>query len=174
MWIKICGVTTAEDARAAADLGVDAVGLNFWEGSPRRVDVRRATEIARALRGAVQLVGLFVDASDAEIDRVRKEVSLDDDPPNVVRWEGRDGVGYLVMGRLVLHVASDSHRVLVSGEITLASMITASKADHEHTVLPRRSRLLLIKSIAERAIADLRKRPDQLDVVIAHLMTSWS
>jgi len=77
MWIKICGVTTAEDARAAADLGVDAVGLNFWEGSPRRVDVRRATEIARALGGAVRLVGVFVDAGDAEIDRVRSEVSLD-------------------------------------------------------------------------------------------------
>jgi phosphoribosylanthranilate isomerase len=97
MLIKICGVTTAEDARAAADLGADAVGLNFWAGSPRRVDVARAAEIARALRGAVTLVGLFVDASHEEIERVRAEVPLDvlqlhgrETPEACLRW-GPDG-----------------------------------------------------------------------------------
>jgi len=49
-----------------------------------------------------------------------------DDPGNEIRWEGRDAEGSLVMGRLALHLAHDSSRVVVSGEIVLASTITAS------------------------------------------------
>jgi phosphoribosylanthranilate isomerase len=42
--IKICGITTPEDARSAAEVGADAVGLNFV-GGPRRIDLKRAREI---------------------------------------------------------------------------------------------------------------------------------
>lgn len=93
MLIKICGVTTTEDAKAAADLGADAVGLNFWAGSPRRVDVARAVQIAEALGGAAMLVGLFVDAPDEEIEAVRAAVPLDvlqlhgqETPAACARW----------------------------------------------------------------------------------------
>ena len=47
--VKICGVTTVEDALLCADAGADAIGLNFWSGSKRRIDVERAAAIARAL-----------------------------------------------------------------------------------------------------------------------------
>ena len=47
--IKICGITCVEDARAAAGLGADAIGLVFHERSPRRVDIERAATIAAAL-----------------------------------------------------------------------------------------------------------------------------
>src|SRR5947209_7882242 len=59
--IKVCGVTTAADACQAADLGADAVGLNFYPPSPRFVDPARAEAILGALPPSVEAVGLFVN-----------------------------------------------------------------------------------------------------------------
>lgn len=59
--VKICGVTRAEDAALAADLGACAVGFVFWPGSPRFIDPYRARRIVRALPPCVSPVGVFVD-----------------------------------------------------------------------------------------------------------------
>jgi phosphoribosylanthranilate isomerase len=59
--IKICGVTTVEDALAAAALGVDAIGLNFYQASPRFVQPHAAAAILRALPPFVEPVGVFVN-----------------------------------------------------------------------------------------------------------------
>jgi phosphoribosylanthranilate isomerase len=59
--IKICGVTTRDDAVAAADLGADAVGLNFYPQSPRYVDPEITGYILRALPPFVEAVGVFVN-----------------------------------------------------------------------------------------------------------------
>jgi phosphoribosylanthranilate isomerase len=59
--IKICGVTTPEDARTAARLGADAVGLNFWEGSKRFITPDVGRSILSALPPFVEPVGLFVN-----------------------------------------------------------------------------------------------------------------
>jgi len=59
------------------EIGVDAVGLNFWQGSVRRCDEQVAREIVAALRGKALFVGVFVDASEAEVARVRDAVGLD-------------------------------------------------------------------------------------------------
>lgn len=75
--IKICGVTRVEDALAAAELGVDLVGLNFAPESPRRVSFELAAEIATAVRGRLRLAGVFVEASAAEIRRALDELGLD-------------------------------------------------------------------------------------------------
>ncbi|MCC6874931.1 MAG: phosphoribosylanthranilate isomerase [Sandaracinaceae bacterium] len=71
MRVKICGVTSVEDALAAAGAGADALGLNFWALSKRRCDVEVAVEIARRLGERVRLVGVYVDASLDEIERTR-------------------------------------------------------------------------------------------------------
>jgi phosphoribosylanthranilate isomerase len=63
--VKICGVTTVEDARLAVDLGASAIGMVFWAHSPRCVEAARAREIVVALPPFVAAVGVFVDQQDA-------------------------------------------------------------------------------------------------------------
>jgi phosphoribosylanthranilate isomerase len=85
--VKICGVTSVEDARVCAEAGADAIGLNFWPGSKRCVPVERAVEIARALPAGVSKIGVFVDAPREAIERTAEAVGLDaiqlhgDEPP---------------------------------------------------------------------------------------------
>jgi len=74
---KICGITRIEDALAAAEAGADAIGLVFYEKSPRAVDVRQARAILAALPPFVTSVGLFVDASRCFIGEVLDAVPLD-------------------------------------------------------------------------------------------------
>ena len=75
--VKICGFTEAENAREAAIAGVDAVGLVFYDKSPRNVDIFRAQEIIEALPPFVNRVGLFVNANPSFVDEVLCEVPLD-------------------------------------------------------------------------------------------------
>jgi phosphoribosylanthranilate isomerase len=75
--VKICGVTRPEDAAAAAELGARFVGLNFWPGSRRFVTVERAVAIVAAVPAGVEKVGVFVDATAAEIDDAVARVGLD-------------------------------------------------------------------------------------------------
>jgi phosphoribosylanthranilate isomerase len=76
-FVKVCGITSPEDAALAADAGADAVGLVFWPGSPRCVDVARARRIASALPAFVLRVGVFVDASRDAQARAAEEAGLD-------------------------------------------------------------------------------------------------
>lgn len=74
--IKVCGLTRIEDARIAADLGVDAIGLVFWARSPRAVTLAQAAAIVRALPPFVTAVGVFVNEAGAAIDRIVREAGL--------------------------------------------------------------------------------------------------
>ena len=58
--VKICGLTRPPDARRAAQLGADALGVVFAPG-PRRIDVDRAVEVFSAAPGTIERVGVFVD-----------------------------------------------------------------------------------------------------------------
>lgn len=63
--IKICGITNVEDAIAAVDAGADALGLNFYEKSPRCVEL----EVAKQIKSATEIVrvGVFVNHSAEEM-----------------------------------------------------------------------------------------------------------
>jgi phosphoribosylanthranilate isomerase len=74
--VKICGITTPEDARLAAELGASAIGMVFWPTSPRAVDRARAREIVAALPPFVTAVGVLVNQTDEAADLAR-EVGLD-------------------------------------------------------------------------------------------------
>ena len=75
--VKICGLTEADIARDAAMAGADAIGLVFYDKSPRNVDVHRAQEIIEGLPPFVNRVGLFVNANPSFVDEVLCEVPLD-------------------------------------------------------------------------------------------------
>ena len=75
MRVKICGVCTPEDARAAVAAGADFLGLNFHPESPRHVDAERARAIAEAVPGTA-LVGVFVDAARARVEEIAARVGL--------------------------------------------------------------------------------------------------
>ena len=79
-WCKICGVTTLEDALAAANAGVDAIGFNFFTASPRYVEPSNAADLCDGVNHThpgVQRIGLFVDASAETVLRVLDKVELD-------------------------------------------------------------------------------------------------
>ena len=75
--IKICGVTNEEDANAIAMAGADAIGLVFYEASPRYVEIELAAKIASSLPAFVNIVGLFVDAEKSYINEVLNKVAID-------------------------------------------------------------------------------------------------
>jgi phosphoribosylanthranilate isomerase len=64
--IKICGITEFEDARDAALLGADAIGLNFYPNSPRCIDPAHAAKIIEKLPPFVTAVGVFVNHPDPQ------------------------------------------------------------------------------------------------------------
>ena len=85
--IKICGVTSLADARAALEAGADVIGLNFYQKSPRYVSVDQAKLITSEISRAV---GVFVNSSAAEINRIARDVGLEavqlhgDEPPGLL------------------------------------------------------------------------------------------
>jgi phosphoribosylanthranilate isomerase len=75
--LKICGFTDVDSAVYAAHLGVDAIGLVFFESSPRHVTIEKAIEITNALPPFTSVVGLFVNEKESEIRNVIEQVPLD-------------------------------------------------------------------------------------------------
>lgn len=84
--VKVCGVTDPANAVAAVELGADYLGLNFYRGSPRFVEVGRALEIAGAVGGRVPLVGVFVNAPAAEVEEIAGHVGLE-----LLQFSGDEG-----------------------------------------------------------------------------------
>jgi phosphoribosylanthranilate isomerase len=75
LWVKICGMTSPEDAMAAAEAGADAIGMLFAP-SKRRVTVEQAKGITRKLPHTLEKVGVFYDESAANIEAIADEVGL--------------------------------------------------------------------------------------------------
>lgn len=91
--IKICGIKTVTDALAAMEAGADLIGFNFYPKSPRCIDVGRCRDIMSVMRkyGHVTYVGVFVNASAAEIHATMETVGLSiaqlhgDETPEMLR-----------------------------------------------------------------------------------------
>jgi len=82
--VKICGVTRQEDARQAVSLGADAIGLNFYEGSPRCIESRVAQVLLRELPPFVSAVGVFVEAPLHKIIETIRDLGR----IRVIQWHG--------------------------------------------------------------------------------------
>lgn len=86
--VKICGVTTPEDAWLAAEAGADAVGLNFYPRSPRYLPPRQAVDVVRALPAFTAAVGVFVGLPPRQVCALAYQLGLravqtyDPEPPD--------------------------------------------------------------------------------------------
>lgn len=87
--VKICGLTRPEDARCAAKLGADALGLVFYSQSPRCVGIERAREIVAAIPPFVSVVGLFVDEAPERVREVLSQLRID-----LIQFHGEETPGY--------------------------------------------------------------------------------
>jgi phosphoribosylanthranilate isomerase len=94
--VKICGITKLEDAKLAAELGADAIGLNFHEQSPRCITPFAGSELIRRLPPFVASVGVFVNWAEAPVIALCKALQLsaaqlhgDESPPTVERVAAR-------------------------------------------------------------------------------------
>ena len=76
-FVKICGITSLDDALACVDAGADAIGFNFWPRSKRHVPVERAAAIAKRVPPNMRTVGVFVDPSAEEVERAFASGAID-------------------------------------------------------------------------------------------------
>lgn len=83
--VKICGITRPEDGVKAALLGVDAIGLVFYEKSPRNVSLEQAKLICDALPGFVSVVSLFMNPLAEQVQQV-----LDSCPIDLIQFHGTE------------------------------------------------------------------------------------
>lgn len=77
MRVKICGVTSLDDARVAVEAGAFALGFNFHPASPRFIEPARARAITAELPREVWRVGVFVDRDRAAVEQIAAEADLD-------------------------------------------------------------------------------------------------
>ncbi len=137
--VKICGITTIDDARHAASAGADAIGLNFYTRSPRYVDVERAREIADVVGTDVARVGVFVNATVEQIYDIADRVGLNwiqlhgDEPPEFLgQFAERRMIRALRIGRSkassenpLEQVVNYLHDCKVGGRLPNAVMVDA-------------------------------------------------
>jgi phosphoribosylanthranilate isomerase len=87
--VKICGITNLPDAELAVELGAWALGMIFYEGSPRQCSPAEAQMIAASLRRRVELCGVFVNAPLERIVRDSEELGL-----TLVQLHGDEGPSF--------------------------------------------------------------------------------
>ena len=75
--IKICGLTSLEQALSCVELGADWLGLNCWSGSSRYISAEKALEIVDGLPESVSTVGVFVNESTDTLESIMRETGMD-------------------------------------------------------------------------------------------------
>ncbi|MDA3807040.1 MAG: phosphoribosylanthranilate isomerase [Thiomicrorhabdus sp.] len=84
--IKICGLTSVEDALLAVNSGADAIGLVFYEPSPRHVSIDQAWSIAESIPAFVTKTALFVNPDVEYVKEVLRTVKID-----LLQFHGDEG-----------------------------------------------------------------------------------
>lgn len=89
MQVKICGITQPDDAALAVSLGADAIGLIFFEGSPRCVSIAAARDIVAAVGPYTAINALFVNASASNIEQVLSAM-----PISMLQFHGSESASF--------------------------------------------------------------------------------
>jgi phosphoribosylanthranilate isomerase len=89
MRVKFCGITNLDDAAEAVRLGAWAIGLIHFDGSPRCVEPGAANEISAAFRRKLEVVGVFVNPTLAEVAK-----AVEDEQLSMVQLNGEEGMSF--------------------------------------------------------------------------------
>lgn len=89
--LKFCGFTREQDVETALELRVDAIGLNFYPKSKRYVEPEVAKRLSAIAAGGSMRVGIFVDPTMEQIDRV-----LDECPLDAIQLHGNETIDWLL------------------------------------------------------------------------------
>ena len=95
--IKICGVTSVDDAKLACLCGADAIGLNFYSESKRRVTLEKGAAIEFSLLPFVSKVGVFVNPTHGLVNKALETISLD-----FLQFHGSESVSFCESFRVPL------------------------------------------------------------------------
>ena len=87
--IKICGITSLEDALIAVDAGADALGFNFYRPSSRYIEPHAAREIIEELPDTILPVGVFVNESSEGVQAIAHDAGL-----RALQLHGDESPGY--------------------------------------------------------------------------------
>ena len=74
--VKVCGITNVEDGKLAVNCGASAIGLIFYEKSPRYIHPEKAKEITRALPDSISKVGVFVNSPIDSINSIIEKTGI--------------------------------------------------------------------------------------------------
>ena len=163
LWIKICGNTSLEDARFAADAGADAVGFVFAP-SPRMVTAAQAAAIVPNLSASVEKIGVFVDAAFEEIRATVRAAGLtgvqlhcETGPQMPARLRAEFGPGFRILR--VVHfgpeTADQAQPLAVDSNVdaTLVDSRTATAVGGTGTIFDwQAARETLLRDAAERRV----------------------
>jgi phosphoribosylanthranilate isomerase len=154
--IKICGVTNVPDAIAAVDAGADAIGLNFYEDSSRRVDVETARGITAAINHRSACIGVFVNAEQSTVTSIAKGAAL-----HGIQLHGDEQPDFIAAISKTLHKTSS---------LTVTELIQELRrsGDHELADIMVQAAITLPPTILIRA----RRFDDQGVAAIANDLTA--
>ncbi len=110
--VKICGITSVENAQAVELAGADAVGLMFYEGSPRHITLEQAKAIVDSLSNSIARVGVFVNSDESFVRQAMEICTL-----NMLQFHGNEIPEYCKRFEVMTLKA-----IRVSGESSLEVM----------------------------------------------------
>jgi len=126
VWVKVCGITSVEQALFCVEIGVDAVGVNFVPSSPRHVDREQASEIARAVGQRAVVVGVVADMEAGELRSLRAQTAIrwlqlcGNEPPELLTEVGPEAYKAVRIGSaedVALAASFAGDRVLVDTKV---------------------------------------------------------
>src|SRR5712692_10055824 len=103
--VKICGITTWDDARLSVDLGASALGFNFYPPSPRAIPPAEAWSIIQRLPPFVEAVGVFVNWPPVVVAALARALRL-----HTVQLHGGESPGELA-------ALARTHRVIKAVQV---------------------------------------------------------
>jgi phosphoribosylanthranilate isomerase len=174
--IKICGITTIEDAEVCLGVGVDTIGLNLVPASPRFIDVGTASTIARAVGSAAEIVLVVADQSVESLRELMRQTGAaclqlhgEESPDTVAALLPRAYKAIRVAGEGDVAVADSfpGERILVDAKVAGRLGGTGQTVDFDLVAsLARRRRLLLAGGLTPDNVARAieRVRPFGVDV----------